>query len=308
MLSELINTFIEQQLADWQTAADNFAALKNVKVKSFDVDGLHIKVQFNPARIVSSAAKVDAKSLRERKCFLCENNRPPQQHKIVWGRYSVLINPFPIFPRHLTIPDNEHTDQLISSRIADMVQLAQELPDYTVFYNGPKCGASAPDHMHFQAGNTDFLTLPQAVLDKHLQLISSDDDATLSLAEGLPLNVFVIKSKSPKGVQRLFDRLYAALPIPDGEKEPMMNLLCFDTPASTYLLVVPRKRHRPSFYGTEGNGAMLLSPASVDMGGVFITPLEKDFDNLDADVVRRVYDELCFSSTSINEIIEQVKS
>lgn len=308
--SAQISEFLASQLAVWPTAADNFEALKGVKVKEVELPGWTVKVQFNPARIVSSSAKVDAKSLKERKCFLCEANRPQVQEGIYWAdRYTVLINPFPIFPRHLTIPDKTHTDQLIDGRIADMMRLASELEDYTVFYNGPKCGASAPDHMHFQAGNSDFLTLGNALEDAELKTIATDGDAVLALVDTLPLNVFVIDAPADQADagERLFKRLYDAIPVPEGEKEPMMNLLCYPTPAGVRLVVIPRKRHRPSCYGTEGEGTMLLSPASVDMGGVFITPLEKDFNALDAEKITEIIGELCLSNEEINEIANNVK-
>lgn len=308
MTSQDVNRFLHDQLAEWPQAAGNFEALKNVKCKSLDIDGMTIKVQFNPARIVSSAAKVDAKSLKERKCFLCEANRPAVQHGIPWGgHYTVLINPFPIFPRHLTIPDTRHTDQLIAGRIAPMLRLAAELDEYTVFYNGPRCGASAPDHMHFQAGNSDFLTIGETLEAAELKEIAAEGESRLSLVDTLPLKVFVLDAADPDAGQRLFERLYAAIPVHEGEKEPMMNLLAFATPLGVRLVVVPRKRHRPTFYGTEGEDTMLLSPASVDMGGVFITPLEKDFDRLDADIVRRVFDELCLSTDEINTIANNIK-
>ncbi len=290
-------------------AAGNFEALKGVKVKELDVDGMTVKVQFNPARIVSSSAKVDAKSLKERKCFLCGANRPEVQRGIEWGpdgKYIILINPFPIFPRHLTIPDQRHVDQLIYERVEDMMDLAHELDEYTVFYNGPKCGASAPDHMHFQAGNSDFLTIAPALEKAELKEIAKDGEATLYLVDTLPLNVFVVDAKDHKEGARLFKRLYDALPQKEGETEPMMNLLCYATPAGERLVVIPRKQHRPSFYGMEGEGKMLLSPASVDMGGVFITPLEKDFVKLDADLVRTIVDELCLSNDEIAAVAERL--
>lgn len=306
--SEKLSEFLSEQIAGWPQAAGNFKALDDVKVKEIALPGWTIKVQFNPARIVSSAAKVDAKSLKERKCFLCEENRPAVQSGIDWGKYTVLINPFPIFPRHFTIPDKSHTDQLITGRIADMMELARQMEDYTVFYNGPRCGASAPDHMHFQAGNSDFLTLAGAIEDAELKTVATDGSATLALVDTLPLKVFVIDAPEDSfdAAERLFRKLYEALPVPDGEKEPMMNLLCYPTPAGVRLVVIPRKRHRPSFYGTEGDGTMLLSPASVDMGGVFITPLEKDFNALDRDTVLKILDELCLSADEINEIASNI--
>ena len=295
--SEIVNKFIGEQLAEWQTAADNFEALKGVKVKELDVDGMKIKVQFNPARIVSSAAKVDAKSLAERKCFLCAANRPSVQRGIEWGNgYIILI-----------IPDVNHVDQLIKGRIADMMNLARDLDGYTVFYNGPKCGASAPDHMHFQAGNSDFLTISEAVENAELKTVATDGDAVLAVCDTLPLNVFVIDAEDAEAGQRLFSRLYDAIPVPEGEAEPMMNLLCYATPAGVRLVVIPRKKHRPSFYGTEGDDKMLLSPASVDMGGVFITPLEKDFNKLDAEIVKTIFDELCLDGAAVEEIVNKIK-
>lgn len=304
--SKIIEDFIASQLEEWPLAAKNFDALKGVEVKEFDVDGFPIKVQFNPARIVSSGAKVDAASLKARKCFLCEENRPAEQRGIAWGEYIILINPFPIFPRHLTIPTG-HTDQLIEGRIADMMRLAAQMQGYTVFYNGPRCGASAPDHMHFQAGNSDFLTIGQALRKVEMNEITSDGSAKLYAVDSLPLKMFVIDATDPKDGAELFDRLYRAMPVAEGEAEPMMNLLCWAEDGKVRLVVIPRKRHRPSFYGTEGEGTMLLSPASVDMGGVFITPRREDFDRMNPDIIRTVFDELCLSSEELNKISENVR-
>ena len=278
--SNKIAGFFETQLAAWPMAAANFEALGGVKVKELDVNGMPFKVQFNPARMASSGAKVDAASLKARPCFLCEKNRPEVQIGIEWNdRYTILVNPFPIFHRHLTIPDTSHTDQLIAGRIADMMGLAAELNGYTVFYNGPRCGASAPDHMHFQAGNSDFLTIAPAIENAELKTIAADGDATLSLVDTLPVKVFVIDAADHSAGERLFGRLLEAMPVPEGEREPMLNLLCYSTPAGERLVVIPRKRHRPACYGTD-NGCMLISPASVDVGGVFITPRPEDFERM----------------------------
>lgn len=288
-------------------AKGNFDALAGVEVKSFDVDGMPFKVQFNPARIVSSGAKVDAASLKARKCFLCGENRPAEQFGMEWkDRYTVLINPFPIFRRHLTIPDNSHTDQLIAGRIKDMMDLAADLDGFTVFYNGPRCGASAPDHMHFQAGNSDFLTIAEALDGVDLKTVATDGDATLSMVDSLPVKVFVIDAADHAAGERLFGRLLEAMPVPEGEREPMMNILCYSTPAGERLVVIPRKRHRPSFYGTEGTDCMLISPASVDVGGVFITPRPEDFARMDADAIRRVLNEVCLNSEELADIAANV--
>ena len=305
--SNKIAGFFETQLAAWPMAAANFEALGGVKVKELDVNGMPFKVQFNPARLASSGAKVDAASLKARPCFLCEKNRPEVQIGIEWNdRYTILVNPFPIFHRHLTIPDTSHTDQLIAGRIADMMGLAAELNGYTVFYNGPRCGASAPDHMHFQAGNSDFLTIAPAIENAELKTIAADGDATLSLVDTLPVKVFVIDAADHSAGERLFGRLLEAMPVPEGEREPMLNLLCYSTPAGERLVVIPRKRHRPACYGTD-NGCMLISPASVDVGGVFITPRPEDFERMDQAAIASILDEVCLTAEEIGEIASHVR-
>ena len=305
--SNKIAGFFETQLAAWPMAAANFEALGGVKVKELDVNGMPFKVQFNPARMASSGAKVDAASLKARPCFLCEKNRPEVQIGIEWNdRYTILVNPFPIFHRHLTIPDTSHTDQLIAGRIADMMGLAAELNGYTVFYNGPRCGASAPDHMHFQAGNSDFLTIAPAIENAELKTIAADGDATLSLVDTLPVKVFVIDAADHSAGERLFGRLLEAMPVPEGEREPMLNLLCYSTPAGERLVVIPRKRHRPACYGTD-NGCMLISPASVDVGGVFITPRPEDFERMDQAAIASILDEVCLTAEEIGEIASHVR-
>ena len=305
--SNKIAGFFETQLAAWPMAAANFEALGGVKVKELDVNGMPFKVQFNPARMASSGAKVDAASLKARPCFLCEKNRPEVQIGIEWNdRYTILVNPFPIFHRHLTIPDTSHTDQLIAGRIADMMGLAAELNGYTVFYNGPRCGASAPDHMHFQAGNSDFLTIAPAIENAELKTIAADGAATLSLVDPRPVKVFVIDAADHSAGERLFGRLLEAMPVPEGEREPMLNLLCYSTPAGERLVVIPRKRHRPACYGTD-NGCMLISPASVDVGGVFITPRPEDFERMDQAAIASILDEVCLTAEEIGEIASHVR-
>ena len=302
-----IPQLFEQQLATWSQAADNYAALADVEVKDFDIDGMHFKVQFNPARAVSSGAKVDADSIKARKCFLCADNRPEVQRGIDWADdYTILINPFPIFPRHLTIPAKSHIPQSCSNAVGDMLRLAAGLDGYTVFYNGPRCGASAPDHFHFQAGNSDFLPLADNLNGVEMKEIKSLEDSRLYLVDNLPIKMFVIDANNAENGERLFKLLLNAMPVAEGDYEPMLNMLAYSTPAGVRLVVVPRKKHRPSFYGTEGEGTMMLSPAAVDVGGVFITPRRCDFEVLDESIIRRVIDELCLTSEEINNIAHKI--
>lgn len=306
--SEQVEKLIEQQLVVWQTPRDNYAALQNVEVKEFKVKRSTIKVQFNPARIVSSAAKVDNKSLKERKCFLCAANRPVVQEGIAWGEnYTILINPFPIFPKHLTIPCNDHTDQRILARIGDMMAIAKDLPGYTLFYNGPKCGASAPDHMHFQAGNRGFLGFETDYLAADKKEVISNAGATLSLLSGLANAAFLIEAVEIDAATELFVALYNALEIPEGEEEPMLNILCWSEEGKWKVAVFPRRKHRPACYSAEGDANILISPASVDMGGVFITPLEKDFKKITADDLEQILDEVCLDQSGVEKILNNLK-
>lgn len=303
-----VEDFIRDQLSDWQQAADNYGALQTVRVKNIDVDGMHVLAQFNPARIISSSAKIDRKSLEDRKCFLCEANRPSAQRSMLWrDRYSVLVNPFPIFPKHLTIVERSHCPQSVTGRMDDMISLAHELAGYTVFYNGPRCGASAPDHMHFQAGNSDFLTLEENLQKTSLTEIAESTGAKLMMCDRLPLKLFVIDSVDAAEGAKMFGRLADAMPYDRDSGEPMMNILSYSNGAGVRTVIVPRKRHRPSFYGTEGDGSMLISPASVDMGGVFVLPRLEDFERFDAATVRKLYGELCLNKSEITDIASNVK-
>lgn len=301
-----VEKLLAQQKEQWPQAGANYAALADVEVKDIALPGMNFKVQFNPARIASTGAKVDAAAIKARKCFLCASNRPEQQEGIDWNdRYTILVNPFPIFPKHLTIPDKSHTMQLISGRMADMMRLAGELDGYTVFYNGPRCGASAPDHMHFQAGNSDFLTIWEAVEGADLTPVFEDGATRVSVSLATPLRFFVIDTDSPEAGAGAFERLYAAMPVPEGESEPMMNVLCRADEGRIRAIVIPRKRHRPSFYG-DGEGCMLLSPASVDLGGVLITPRKTDFDRIDRAVIEKTLAELCLDGNEMRAIAADV--
>jgi len=271
-LKEAVNRLFDQQLSKWELARTNYESLKSVKERILSVAGREYKVQFNPARIISASAKVDDQSIKARKCFLCGENRPKEQDEIPFnGIYSILVNPYPIFPRHLTIPTIEHVPQRIASRFGDMLDLALHLDDYIVFYNGPKCGASAPDHFHFQAGNKGFLP------------IEKNHDR---------FNMIRLESEQKSQLIDEFHRIYDDLKHKTEDDEPMMNILTWFEYPRHIVCVFPRKKHRPSCFFAEGDARMLINPASVEVGGVFVTPLEKDFNKI--------------SSRDIDEILHEI--
>lgn len=297
-LNENIRLLTEQQLATWETARRNYEALAHVQLKEVDVRGVRYRVQFNPARIVSSAARVDDRSLRERRCFLCPANRPAEQQGIPFrGHYQLLLNPFPIFPRHLTIVEDEHTPQRIATRVDDMLELARLLTDYTVFYNGPRCGASAPDHAHFQAGSRGFMPIESQWRTLGHTQIDTCGTARLLRLDDAPRHTLVITSPSATDAEQLFRRVYDALPVVPGEDEPMLNLLALYEPVGWTLFVFPRRKHRPSCYFAEGDARLLCSPASVDLGGVFILPREEDFLRIGSHEIEEMLNEVCWEGT-----------
>ncbi|MDR3118458.1 MAG: DUF4922 domain-containing protein [Mediterranea sp.] len=306
VVKDAVHKLIEEQPAEWELAAANYNALARVKTKTFDVGGWRYNVQFNPARITSSAAKVDPESIQERKCFLCPANLPREQRSIPFkGGYSILVNPFPIFPRHLTIPDIQHVDQRILPRMGDMLDLAEALDDFIIFYNGPKCGASAPDHVHFQAGNKGFLPIEKEWKYRKAGRVADYKRASLSFLDDAPRATLVIEAESKDDASALFKTVYDSMD-QDGD-EPMMNLLAWYEDGKWVVCIFPRERHRPSYFSSPGDGNILVSPASVDMGGVFITPLEKDFNKITAKDIHGILSEVCISSEKFHRLRQQIK-
>lgn len=304
-----IKKLLEEQVKDWELAGANFKALSSVQTKEFDYGTFKIKVQFNPARIQSTAAKVDTKSIQERKCFLCPENLPAVQKGIAYGtEYQILVNPFPIFPQHFTIPAYKHTDQLILGRYGDMLDLAKSLEDYTIFYNGPKCGASAPDHIHFQAGNKGFMPIEKDILKIDKELIKEDSVTKIYALRNYLRNGFLIEAKEKSASVGTFIDIYSLLEIKEGEKEPMMNIIAWFEDGVWYTCVFPRQNHRPKCFFAEGDANILISPASVDMGGVFITPQEKDFNKITANDIKDILQEVCIDDNKLQELIMKIKN
>lgn len=296
-MSELnfqIKALFDEQLKNWPLAAANYKGLKSVQTKIFSFGDYDVHVQFNPARIGSSGAKVDAKSIAERKCFLCANNRPVEQKSIDFGDYDILINPFPIFPEHFTIPHKNHIPQRIKPYFADMLRLVKKIDNYLVFYNGPQCGASAPDHLHFQAGSKDFLPLTNDY--KNLRNSNTDLLVTTENMQLFQLNnygrlVYIIESSDIESAQNAFDKLYNHFD--NGVNiEPMMNILCMFETDKWYVFILPRKAFRPWQYTSVGETQLLISPATVEMCGVFITPVETHFNKINHKDIKSILEQV----------------
>lgn len=307
-MKEKVEQLIGKQLAEWEFARSNYDALSGVQTKELHVGGIVYKVQFNPARITSSGAKTDAQSIRARKCFLCAANRPTEQESIAYNnRYEILLNPYPIFPKHLTIPDRNHTEQRIEGRIKEMLALAQMLPDYTLFYNGPRCGASAPDHMHFQAGSRGFMPIETDWKERKGEKVVQQGGATLWRMDDAPRNALVIESACIDDAEGLFNAVCQNLPTPAAGEEPMMNLLAMYEEERWILFLLLRRKHRPSCYTAEGDERLLCSPASVDLGGVLILPIAEDFEKITDEMAENIVSEVCLSAEEVAQICKRMQ-
>ena len=301
---------LAQQRIHFPLAARFYGSLDAVQEKSFTIDGTAVRVQFNPARIQSSAAKVDAKSISERKCFLCEAHLPIEQKGLSFGSdYMVLVNPFPIFPEHFTVPHLTHTDQRISGKVGDFLALADLLSEFVIFYNGPKCGASAPDHFHFQAGNKGFIPLEtefESIL-KEGEAVFKKEQTDIYHIKPFGANSIAFISENIRSIEKAFEKAYNYLAEKSPEEaEPMMNLVGWKWHDKYVLTLFPRKLHRPSQFFAEGDANILLSPAAVDLGGVFITPLEKDFTKITADDLSDILTQILISDEEMAELCNSI--
>jgi hypothetical protein len=297
-----VDGLFTRQLKAWPLLRNNYGLFGQVQTKTLEVDGLPVVVQFNPSRIVSSGAKTDAQFIRERKCFLCSANRPAEQEEVPFGEdYLILCNPFPIFPQHFTVPTRQHVEQTIVGRLGDMLELAEALDSYTLFYNGPRSGASAPDHMHFQVVTKHYMPIDQLDVSQ-TKLIREETNARLYLLDNYLRNGWIISSGGKEEAQRLFTRLCHALGTPAGETEPRMNIFCNYEMGQWILKVIPRRKHRPSWFFAEGKEQLLVSPGAADIGGIFVTTREEDFRKLTPALLRDVYSQICYGNDELKRI------
>lgn len=304
-----ISRFFNRQLEVWTDARHRFRDLKHVETRQFSDQ---LKLQWNPARIVSTGAKIDKKTLGERPCFLCDKNRPKEQmSKQIDEKFHLLVNPFPILPVHFTIPARKHQPQLIYKNYGEMHRFISLHSDLMVFYNGPKCGASAPDHLHFQAGTNGILPLQtnwQRLSRNLTDIISLNDEEKISEVRDFIVPAFVIISKSAESDETLFRRLYKAMPQRGDETEPMMNIISWRKGEEFISVVIPREKHRPEAYFAEGDAQFVVSPGALDMSGLIITPREEDFRKLTEEKALSLLQECGVSEEKMNAIIAKLKA
>ena len=326
MKQDVIHKFVGDQLSLWPLACDNFRALKGVEVREMEVGGLKVMLQHNPSRIISSAAKTDAASLQARRCFLCRENRPAEQISMSFeGRkgkkYDILVNPYPIFPDHLVIASQKHTDQSIWKRYIDILDLSSRYQGYTFFYNGPRCGASAPDHHHFQATRRGLMPLENdvdreldAMLDNpgNAREIARDtvfdymtavQDAKLYHYRRFVRGIFVIRARTSKSSAKMFYRFLDTLSVPEGDSEPRFNLITYCKSGEYRTIIILRTTHRSHHYFTEGPSRLTMSPGCADMGGMFIASVREDYDKLTPELLEEMLGEITYSRQMEEDVV-----
>lgn len=307
------NLIIEQKV-NWEQCKTGYATLDSVQVKTFQFKNCSIKVQYNPGRMISTTAKVDTKSITERKCFLCKTNLPEAQQVVEYkDDFVILVNPFPIFPDHLTLPSLHHTTQNIENSFPVLLDFSKDLsPDFSVFYNGPKCGASAPDHLHFQAGTKNFMTIDheyeqlrsgmgeKLYENNSLKVFSIDDDLRKMIS---------IEGESKSEIEKAFQIFYSAYKNSSGQtEEPMMNILGFYQGDTWRIIIFLRKKHRPDvFFEEDEKKRILLSPAAVDIGGVCVTPHEKDFTAITKEKLKDIFAEVFIGTDSFQKLTNDLR-
>ena len=310
-----IDKFVKDQLSVWPLAAENYRSLKKAGSKVLSIGGLPVTVQLNPCRRISSEASLDKESINRRPCFLCPENRPAEQTNMEFEgrkgrRYRVTLNPYPIFPSHLVISSFEHTPQSIWHRYQDLLDFVRENNEYLGFYNGPESGASAPDHMHFQAcpqGLTPLQNRVDELLaagdDKTLDYLTNVKEARLFHLNEYARGVFVLRGATAKSTAKLFYRLLDCAPVPDGSSEPKMNIIAWCHEGEYRTAVIFRERHRPHNYSSSGADHLAMSPGCADLAGVYVTTREEDFGKLDAGLLSQVVREVAASEETEKEII-----
>lgn len=310
--NESLKGLFGSQLEHWPQAKNNYEVLKKVEYRSVGVNGFNAKIQFNPARIVSSLASVDQNSIMRRPCFLCKENRPSVQEGLDFvskqgNEYVLLVNPFPIAPEHYTISVKVHSKQSILGKVEDMLEVAEMLDNYVVLYNGPKSGASAPDHHHFQVITKGFLPIEDSISEiSKTEFLSTGKTNAYFLNEFIKGGVYLRSSSLGESIE-YFSKIIDVLGCQKEDYEARMNIVSWIEGGYYNIFIAPRTNHRPSCYFLEGDKKILISPGAVDLAGVFIIPLESDFNKIDTSDLEKILTEVCLDESEQIELFFNLK-
>lgn len=306
-LPELCRSLLRQQRGAWPMCRDGYASLASVQSRSLGLNGYALDLQFNPGRIVSTGAKVDPASIRQRKCFLCVEHLPPEQQGIGYGKdLLILCNPAPIFAEHFTISHRDHHEQRLAPHVHTLLRLAADLsPDFSVFYNGPRCGASAPDHFHFQAAPLSAIPVVAEAAGSSAAFVCEIGPVRVSTIPGYGRTIAALRGNDSEATAVAVERFLAAWQRADGHaEEPMMNVIASKMGGTYQVVVFLRRKHRPEAFFREGDEQVLVSPAAVDIGGLVITPREREFTTLTSAAIASIFEEVSCAPEVLEKIVE----
>lgn len=307
-----LTTLCKRQTRDFPLARDNFKAMEGIVYRDILFLGFRLRLQYNPARMISTNACTDPAVLQRRPCFLCPAHRPAEQEGLAYGdRYHIFINPYPIFREHFTVPSDEHAPQLIAGRFADLLSLARDFPAYTVFYNGPASGASAPDHFHFQIAPRHIMPLEADAEDGFVkqETILSGEGYSVSRLRDYLRETIVVRASDRNLLVRLFEEVQQAIGDTVAyEQEPRLNLVAWHTGKEWYVCIFPRKQWRPRQFFLEGEGKAMFSPGCVDMAGLIITPRREDFDHYTPELLKDMFAQVSISGEESDLIVRKIQN
>lgn len=308
-LNGLCIKLLSQQLLTWPKLREGYDLLKGIKIRTISYNGFTVRLQHNEGRVTSTLADTRPETIEKRPCFLCLNNLFEKQKGILYKDYLILCNPAPVFPHHLTINSIEHTPQRIESHIRFFLELSKDLGDnWIILYNGPKCGASAPDHLHFQAIPRGYTPLEEEI-DKNENLLRFFRQSNVFIYYGDSLGriFFIFKGHDIEVMEEAFDKFLTALKIAMKNKdEPMLNIACMNAKDTIKLIVFPRKKHRPDAYFKEGEEKITISPAVIEMLGVIVAPIERDFLRLKGEDIESIYKEVTMDKKTMETVISNM--
>lgn len=296
ILGTLCRQLVDEQRESWPGYRGACASLGDTRERDIECSGFSVRLMYNPGRSVNTLATVTPEEISERPCFLCTDNLPAEQKAILYRNdFLILANPRPVVPFHLTVAHRAHRPQSLYESIDHFLLLTQDIaPDFTALYNGPRCGASAPDHLHFQAVPSGSMPVENELLARErFSVVNGADHATVSSGRGMGRGIILIEGRNAGDVSRAFRGLIDTYRSEtDREAEPMINVIGHYMNNNFILSVFPRRAHRPAAFFREGDQRITVSPAVMEMGGVIVTPSETDFHRLDAKTIEAIYREV----------------
>jgi hypothetical protein len=307
-LPELCRDFFASQMTAWPALRLAHENLKSARLREISGNDFTFFLQFNPGRTASAEARIDMDFLASRPCFLCPEQRPVEQRAILYRRsVAILCNPFPIFTPHFTIAHLHHLPQAIDDNMDRFLELARDMsPGFSVFYNGPACGASAPDHLHFQGS-------PSGAVPVERENITNGGTFVKRLGDDVSFFIFNRPGRHflyLEGADRQTLAYAAGLitevlrELTDEDTEPMVNIIASFAGARWRLYFFPRCKHRPSAFFLAGDDRRAITPGAVEMGGLVITTRERDFNMLDRNALLEIFSEVSVDRAFMKRVVD----